>query len=126
MSLGEIYLFETTKAQGYALRQKYHLCICESTWKEEGFAFLFISKADYGGDYPLLKEDYNFFPLDTSYISCNDIVVYSADELAIINPSPIGLLKNEHLRELYNHILASRTMAGWQIKLVGNALKAVL
>lgn len=60
MQVGEIYFWDTNKAKGHDSRDKYHLYIGECQW-EDGHAFLFINKANYGGDFPLAKKDYEFF-----------------------------------------------------------------
>jgi hypothetical protein len=65
MQVGEIYFWNTDKAAGRDSRDKYHLYIGECSW-EDGHAFLFISKADYGGDFSIHKKDYGVFPLDVS------------------------------------------------------------
>jgi len=68
MNLGEIFVWETEKALGFAIRKKYHVFICSGDWQADN-TFLFISKSDYGGDYPISNKDYPFLPLVTSYIS---------------------------------------------------------
>jgi hypothetical protein len=68
MQLGDIFLWNTDQAAGHASRNKYHVYICEGDWRA-GHTFLFISKADYGCDYPILKSDYDFFPLEKSFVN---------------------------------------------------------
>ena len=46
MKLGEIYLWETEKVEGYSRRRKYHVFICDD---EEGHTFLFIKARAYPG-----------------------------------------------------------------------------
>jgi hypothetical protein len=91
MVVGEIYLWDTNKAKGHDSRDKYHLYVAESQW-DDGHAFLFINKTDYGGDFALSKTDYPFFPLATSYISLSGIIPYSDVELTAVTPELKGRL----------------------------------
>jgi hypothetical protein len=120
MQVGEIYFWNTDKAKGHDSRDKYHVYIGEC---DEGHAFLFISKADYGGDFAVHKKDYNFFPLEISYISLSGIVAYSDQELKDATPELKGRLTNDHMRQLFNAVAGSKTMVNREILLVGNALK---
>lgn len=122
MKLGEIYLWETSKAAGYQSRPKYHVYICEADWRE-GHTFLFVSKADYGGDFAIKNNDYPFLPLAVSYISCGSVVCYTDDEISAVKPKLKGQLSAAHIRALFNSVAASETMESWQIKRVCNALK---
>jgi hypothetical protein len=58
MELGDIYYWETDRVSGYDTRFKYHVFITAGDWKFDGNVFLFINKADYGGDYKITKADY--------------------------------------------------------------------
>lgn len=126
MILGEIYRWDTDQAIGHVLRRKYHIYLGEAGWRVDGHAFLFISSADYGGDYPLSKVDYPFFTNPLSYVSCNGIVSYSDAELAFADPQLMGSLSPLHLAALRNAVAASETMEGWQINLVCNFLAAAI
>ena len=79
MLVGEIYFWDTNKVKGHDSRDKYHLYIGECQW-EDGHAFLFINKADFGGNFALAKRDYGFFPLETSYVGLSGIICYSKKE----------------------------------------------
>ena len=121
MLVGEIYFWDTNKAKGHDSRDKYHLYICESQW-DDGHAFLFINKTDYGGDFALSKTDYPFFPLQTSYISLSGIIPYTDQELttAVLK----GRLTKAHMQALFNAVAASNTMVERETLLIGNALKS--
>jgi hypothetical protein len=125
MNLGEIYLWVTNQAIGYESRRKYHIYLCDAGWRVDGHAFLFISKTNYGGDYPIKSSDYRFLPLETSYVSCNNIITYSESELQKLDQQPLGVLSKKHMVELFNFIAGSDTMEQWQIDLACKALKAV-
>jgi hypothetical protein len=125
MKLGEIYVWDTPKAAGHESRRKYHVYVCPADWRD-GHTFLFVSKADYGGDFAISNKDYPFFPLPTSYISCGSIVCYEDAELAAVKPKLEGQLSKEHMTALYHAIAASETMEQWKILRVCNALKVVL
>jgi|GEM_PF-3990547 len=128
MKLGEIYCFVSEKAIGYQSRKKYHIYICESDWRDAnvGHLFLFVSKADYGGDYPIKKSDYGFFDLEVSYVSCGRTIFYSDEELKQIKLEPLGSLNLGHLKELYSFVANSNTMERGKIKLVCEAIKPLL
>ncbi len=121
MHVGEIYYWDTNKAKGHDSRFKFHVYIGEC---DEGHAFLFISKADYGGDFAIHKKDYNFFPLDVSYISLSGIVSYTDQELKDSNLEFKGSLTKDHMQQLFNAVAGCKTMVNREILLVGNALKA--
>jgi hypothetical protein len=124
MKVGEIYFWPTNKAIGYDSRDKYHIYICAGDWRDGGHTFLFISKADYGGDFQILKRNYNFFPLEVSFISCSSVVTYTDDELKATNPELKGRLTNSDMQALFAAIAASESMEGWNIKKVCEALKS--
>ena len=126
MKLGEIYVWVTDQAFGHQVRRKYHIYLCEAGWRTQGHAFLFISSADYGGDYPIRNADYGFLKNEVSYVSCGNIVTYSDDEVAAAKPEKVGSLSLGHLKDLYQAVAASETMEQWQIDLVCKALKPAL
>lgn len=123
MQVGEIYFWDTNKAKGRDSRHKYHLYIAESAW-DDGHAFLFINKTDYGGDFPISNVDYEFFPLETSYISLSGVVCYTDDEITTAKPELKGRLSKGHMQDLFNAVGGCKTMVQREILLVGNALKA--
>jgi len=122
MQTGEIYYWDTDKAAGHDSRFKYHLYIGECPW-EDGHAFLFINKADYGGDFPLHKKDYDFFPLDVSYIGLGGIIPYTDQQLKDAAPELKGCLTKDHMQQLFNAVAGCKTMVNREILLVGNALR---
>jgi hypothetical protein len=128
MKLGEVFYFTSDQALGYAERNKFHVYMCEAAWpfQDEGPVFLFISKADYGGDYLIKKEHYPFLTLDESYVSCGRAVAYSKPVLTKMKMESKGQLSADHLKELYAAIAKSETMEQGQIKLLCEALKVVL
>ena len=124
MKLGEIYFWDTDKASGHDQRWKYHVYLCEAGWRADGHAFLFINKANYGGDYTIHQADYPFFPLPVSYVSCSNVVTYTDAELATARPEFKGCLSKDHMIALRNTVLASEVMEQWQIDLAATALAA--
>jgi hypothetical protein len=122
MQVGEIYYWDTDKAAGHDSRFKYHLFICEPDWNTD-HSFLFINKADYGGDFALSKADYDFFTIDPSYIGLGSVIPYTTDELAAVVPELKGRLSNQHMQDLFNAVLGCKKMTGSEKKLVGNALR---
>lgn len=122
MQLGDIYFWETNKAIGHDSRPKYHLFIREPDWNFD-HTFLFINKADYGGDFPISNKDYPFFPLETSYVDLGSSVGYTDDELKSANPTHKGTLTKPHLQGIYNSILAGGKMTRGEEKFVCEALR---
>jgi hypothetical protein len=118
MRLGDIFYWNTDKASGYDNRYKYHLYITVGDWRFDGNVFLMINKSDYGDDYKILKVDYDFFPLDYSFIGCGSTIVYSDAELSDANPEHKGRLSDTHIKQLYEYVQNSETMSGHEIKLV--------
>ena len=123
MNVGDIFVWVTNQAIGYEARKKYHVYLCDAGWRAEGHAFLFISKADYGGDYAIRKADYGFLSLEISFVSCNSIVCYSEADLLAARPQKVGQLSKAHLAELVRVISDSDIMEQWQINLACNALR---
>jgi hypothetical protein len=124
MKLGEVLLWETDQALGHSSRSKLHIFICE----EDGFdghTFLFISSADYGGDFKVSKSDYNFLSYD-SFVSIGRIVCYTTEQLATYKIESVGQMKKEHLQQLFHAVQGSETMEGKDIKRVCNVLKNTL
>jgi len=123
MKVGDVYLFETDKALGFDSRKKYHVFICAGDWLVD-HTFLFLSKADYGGDFAITRETYPFLTLDVSFISCGSIVTYSDDELVASAPRRVGRLTQADVRALHDAIAASQTMEGRHILRLCKALRA--
>jgi hypothetical protein len=125
MRAGEIYVWTTDKAVGHAERRKYHVYICDgASWRCEDHIFLFVSKSDYGGDYPLSNADYPFLPLQLSYVSCRTIATYSDNDLrSYTDMTRAGELKPEHMRGLFDAVAGSDLLAQWQIQAICNAIK---
>lgn len=124
MNLGQIYRWTTDKAIGHQQRPKLHVFICEADARED-HTFLFISSANYGCDYKILKTDYPFLDHD-SFVSCGRIVCYSDEELAQFAIEELGRITKPHLAALRKAVLASDQMEAWEIKRVGNALNAAV
>lgn len=124
MKLGEIYSWETHQAAGHTTRKKYHIFICEEDAQGE-HTFLFISSADYGGDFKITKSDYAFLAYD-SYISLGRPVYYTTADLNSCKKTLVGQLSVAHLRELFNAVQGSEQMEGKDIKRVCNALKTAV
>jgi hypothetical protein len=93
MRLGDIFYWNTDKVAGYADRYKYHVYITIGDWRLDGHVFLLINKSDYGGDYKILKVNYDFFQLDYSFIGCWATLVYSDAELAAAKPELRGVCR---------------------------------
>ena len=126
MNLGEIYAWDSDQAAGHAKRRKYHVYLCEGGWRVQGHAFLFVSSADYGGDYRIDKTDYAFLTKEYSFISCGNIVTYADSDLNSANPEFLGKISISDLQGLYHAIARSDTMEQWQIRLCCDALKGTL
>ncbi len=114
MKIGEIYYFVTTKATGHQSRPKYHLYIGELGWRLEGHGFLFINKNNLDDGYPLYKKDYEFFPLEVSFVS--GLVGYDQQELDDSKLKLCGQLSKTHLSELYRAVSNSEFLEGWVIR----------
>lgn len=124
MKAAEIHYFESRRVHGHDSRDKYHIYLGPSDWRDEtsGHSFLFISKSGYECDYEILKSDYNFFPLERSYVTCSSIVTYTEKELGDERLSMLATLKKEHIKELYDALLASDVMEQWQQQFACNCL----
>jgi hypothetical protein len=117
-------LWETDQALGHEIRNKIHIFICEED-AFDGHTFLFISSADYGGDFKLLQSEYEFLTHD-SFVSIGRIVCYTDTQLATYKIKAVGQLTKEHLQKLFHTVQGSETMEGKDIKRVCNALKGIL
>ena len=124
MACGRISDFVTDKATGYDSRKKFHidLGITSHFRAPAPYMFMFISSSDYGGCFPISKQEYAFLSYD-SYISCNGLIFYTYEELkAIQNIVHVGDLKAEHKSALRNHLIGHEIMENWQITEACNAL----
>jgi hypothetical protein len=64
MQLGEIYLWETQKAEGHEKRKKYHVFICPLDAGGD-HTFLYINIVDWFKDYKITQANYNFLAYDS-------------------------------------------------------------
>jgi hypothetical protein len=120
MKAGEVYYWETQKAQGHEKRFKYHVYICGPDWNHDHI-FLFISSDDFGGDYRITNPPCTFLTKSESFVSCGGVVEYEDDEL----PGPsekVGELPLAEIKKLYQAILNSHTMEKRYINLICNTL----
>jgi hypothetical protein len=124
MKLGEVFVWETDQAIGHEFRTKFHIFICEED-AFDGHTFLFISSADYGGDFKLLKSDYAFLAHD-SFVSIGRIICYTEAQLKAFKKKMVGQITKDHLQKLFHVVQGSETMERKDIKRVCNALKSVL
>lgn len=128
MNIGQVFKFASDQAVGHAQRDKIHVFICQTGdfRAPEEFAFLFISSSDYGGCFPIAENDYKSFLTHDSFISCSNLVFYSKEYLAGLNPQSCGTINAEHLKSLHGHLIGAEQMPGWQIKVACNALAEFL
>jgi hypothetical protein len=124
MKLGEVYVWETDKASGYAWRDKMHVFICDADGPNDD-TFLFISSNDWCADYPLSASNYPFLNHD-SFIACSVTVTYSEHELQDCKPKLLGQLSQADLQGLYKAIAASETMEQRDVVRLCNVLKVVV
>src|ERR1700680_1104536 len=124
MNLGDVFYWVTEKAIGHDSRPKYHIYICAAdAWDDH--TFLLINKSPWGDDLLITKADYPFLDYD-SYIGCNSVVPYTDAELAPLNKTPVGRIRPEHLKALFNILADHLTMEVMQAKRLCNALKVAL
>lgn len=123
MALGDVFKFETDQAEGYELREKYHVFLGTTDhFRATGpYAFLFISSSDYGGCFPLPKDSYPFLTHD-SYISCSNVVFYPQDYLDQVAPDRVGKITADDLARLREHLADHEVMVKWQITVACNAI----
>lgn len=125
MKLGQIYVWETDRAQGHARRRKFHIYICEHD-NGEGSAFLYINSAEWYKDYPIAQANYPDFLVHDSFVGCNAITTYTAAQLTAINPQLVGQLSAEDMKGLRDAIIAAETMEQQDANCVCKALAAAL
>jgi hypothetical protein len=124
MEVGEIYVWETTKAQGHDKRKKYHVFICPYD-ADDDHTFLYINSADWFKDYKIAQSEYKFLAYD-SYIGCNSIVTYTTGDIILANPQLVGKLTSADLKGLRDAIIAGESMAQRDAMRVCKALAATL
>ncbi|HEY5279424.1 MAG TPA: hypothetical protein VIJ67_06695 [Pseudolabrys sp.] len=124
MKLGEVYLWETDKAQGYEKRRKFHVYICDHD-NGGGSAFLYINSMDWYGDYKIAQAHFNFLSHD-SFVGCSAVVQYSTAELKAAGPQLVGQLSEAHLKGLRDAIIAAETMEQRDANCVCKALAVAL
>lgn len=122
MQLGEVYLWETSKAHGHDKRKKYHVFICVDG---DDHVFLFVNTADWFNDYKIAKGNYNFLTYD-SFIGCSAIVTYTGFDIAIAMPQLVGQLTVDDMKGLRDAIIAAETMEQRDANTVCKALAAIL
>ncbi len=124
MTLGEIYLWETDRAQGHAKRKKFHIFICQN---EENHFSLYINSIEYYKDCKILRANYEFLAYD-SFIGCNAVETYTTKQLAVLKPQPqiIGQLTAQDMKALRDAIIAAETMEARNANRVCKALAEIL
>ena len=105
-----------------------HVFICQTGHfrAPDEYAFLFISKADHSGCFPIAQADYGTFLEYDSFISCGNLVFYSRQFLIDAKMKLEGAIKQEHLVALRNHLVDHDVMEIWQAAICCNALAAVV
>lgn len=120
--------FTSDQAIGHALREKMHvyLGVTDHFRASAEHAFMFISKANYGGCFPLAQTDYDQFLQYDSYISCGNLVFYKREFLIAAKMKKVGEISSADLAVLHGHVADNEFMPGWEIGIACNALKAAL
>lgn len=128
MKLGDVVRFTSDQAIGHDLREKMHVFICQTCHfrAPEEYAFMFISKADHSGCFPISQADYKTFLDYDSFISCGSLVFYSRQYLVDAKMKAEGSIKKDHLVALRNHLVNHDVMEIWQTKVACDALAAAL
>lgn len=128
MKLGDVVRFTSDQAIGHDLRQKMHVFICQTDHfrAPDEYAFLFISKADHSGCFPIAQADYPTFLEYDSFISSGNLVFYSRKYLLDARMKPEGSIKREHLVSLRNHLADHDVMEIWQANVACGALAAIV
>ena len=121
MRTGEIYYWNTTKARGHDLRQKYHIFICDSDWQEDN-TFLFISTQEYFKDFKITRSDWVEMPKEESFVGCASPAFYTDAELQLYKIERSGTLTVECMRRLALHVQNSETLERRYISRITNAL----
>ena len=105
-----------------------HVFICKTEHHRapDEYVFLFVSKADHSGCYPIGQGDYPEFLQYDSFISCGNLVFYSHAYLVDAKLKREGSIKPEHLVALRNHLVDHEVMEVWQANIACAALPAIL
>jgi len=125
MKLGEIYVWDTAKAQGHAKRRKFHIYICEHD-SGDGGAFLYINSSDWFKDYLILQASYPTVLTHDSYVGCSAVTIYTPTELKVVNPQLVGQLSKADLKGLRDAIIAAETMEQQDANYICKALATAL
>jgi hypothetical protein len=125
MAVGDVYQFISDKALGYETREKYHVYLGKTDHFRAGgeYVFLFISSSNYGNCFPIEFSDYGDFLRYDSYISCGNLIFYSAEDLKTSGAKRVGRISDAHLKALHSHLAGHEIMESWQIIVACNALK---
>jgi hypothetical protein len=123
MRLGEVYLWETDRAQGRDTRRKYHVFIGDDV--DGNKVFLFINTADWYNDYKITQANYSFLTYD-SFVGCSAAVTYTAAEITAASPNLVGELGKADLKGLRDAIIAAETMEQRDASFVCGSLAAAL
>ncbi|MBG6208371.1 hypothetical protein IWQ49_003031 [Labrenzia sp. EL_126] len=128
MQLGDVIKFTSDQAIGHDARDKYHIFICrtDNFRAPDEYAFLFISSSNFSDCFPIQKCDYDDMLEYDSFVSCGNLVFYSADYLRTAKPKKFGAINTEHLVALHSHLCDHEVMVQWQITITCNALASVL
>jgi hypothetical protein len=118
MELGEVYLWETDLPQGRGKRRKFQVFVGQAG---RFSLFLFINTMEWFKDYKLLRADYSFLEYD-SFVACNAVASYTADQLKNAAPALVGKVSAQHLKELRDAIIAAETMPQGQANFVCKSL----
>ncbi len=122
MKLGDVFYWVTEKAIGHDSRAKYHIYICDAdAWDDN--TFLLINKSPWGDELKITKANYPFLDYD-SYIGCNGVVTYTDAELVALDKNPVGQIRQDDLKALFNILADPLAMEAKQAKRLCNALKA--
>lgn len=128
MAVGDVYHFSSDKVVGHDDREKLHVYLGKTDYfrATAEYAFLFISSGDYGNCFPVAFADYGDFLKYDSYISCNNLVFYSLEELKEKRPKKVGQISAAHLAALHGHLAGHEIMVAWQIAIACDALKVAI
>jgi hypothetical protein len=128
MRVGDIFYFTSDRVKSRALRDKYHVYVCEGDWRDDGdYVFLFINKSNSFADgFEIKKADgYDFLTLEVSYIGCASTVSYSAGYLKAHAGKAVGRLRDDDIDPLIAHIQAGGVLEGQYIARICAALRTL-
>ena len=126
MKTGEMYKWETSKAQGHEVRYKYHLYIGKNSRNQN--IFLYVNSINYFEEgFELLNIDYPFFSKCASYIGCTSTILYTDSEIKDLKGKDcLGQLNQEHVVLLHEHITKSEILEKREIDFICSFLKNVI